>query len=147
MPTKDHLITGPVRYFLVNGTTILLNLPYEKIGVPFEKIPDGQTIVLTDSEKAKVAVELSKCEADIRGGNLDMLEMAVEICDRCAVPLPEWLLPHILEALSMLRRIKTRSRQRYRQREVHQLRWAAVHICATAKNLLGRTRTQQHRDS
>ena len=43
---------------------------------------------LNDFEKTEVTAELLKCEAAICAGNLDMLEMAVEICNRCAVPLP-----------------------------------------------------------
>jgi hypothetical protein len=135
MPTNDHPITGPVRYFLTNGTTILLDLPYEKIGVPFEKITYGHTVSLTDSEKAKVTAELSKCETEILAGNLDMLETTVELCNRCAVPLPGWLLPHLLEALSTLRRINSRTRQKYHQRELHQLRWAAVHHLRVSQSL------------
>jgi len=127
MSSEDDSSFGPAHYFMLNGTSILLNLPYEKIGAPFEKLPAGQAVALNEFEKARVAAELLKCEADICAGNLDMLETTVEICNRCAVPLPRWLLPHILEALSTLRRINTRTRQKYRQREVHQLRWAAVH--------------------
>jgi hypothetical protein len=125
----------PVRYFLTNGTTILLDLPYEKIGVPFEKIPDEQTVTLTDFEKAKIIAELTKCEAEIRAGNLEMLETTVELCNRCAVPLPGWVLQYVLEALSMLRRVNSRTRQKYHQREVHQLRWAAVHHLHVSQRL------------
>jgi hypothetical protein len=135
MSTENRPTSGPVRYYLTNGTTILLDLPYEKIGVPFEKIRDGHTVSLTDSQKAKVTAELSKCEAEIRSGNLEMLETTVEICSRCAVPLPGWLLPHLLEALSMLRRINSRTRQKYHQRELHQLRWAAVHHLRVSQSL------------
>jgi hypothetical protein len=135
MSTENRPTSGPVRYYLTDGSTILLDLPYEKIGVPFEKIPDGHSVSLTDSEKAKVTTELSKCETEIRAGNLEMLETTLELCNRCAVPLPAWLLPHLLEALSMLRRINSRTRQKYHQREVHQLRWAAVHHLRASQSL------------
>jgi hypothetical protein len=132
MTTENHPASGPVRYFLNNGTTILLDLPYAKIGVPFT---GDLTVSLTDVEKAKVTTELSKCESEIRAGNLEMLETTVELCNRCAVPLPSWLLPHLLEALGMLRRVNARTRQKYNQRELHQLRWAAVHHLRVSRSL------------
>ena len=91
------------------------------------RFPEDRVATLTNSEKTKIIAELSKCEADIRAGNLDMLEMVVEICRRCALPLPGWVLPYVLLAINTLSRLNTRRRQAKMQREIHQLRWAAVH--------------------
>src|ERR1700687_730220 len=76
-----------MRYWLLNGTYVDLEVPYEKIGTPFDSNSAERAIALADYEKTKLIAELSKCEAEIRAGNLDMLELAVEICNRCSVPL------------------------------------------------------------
>jgi hypothetical protein len=133
MSTDNNPAYGSVRYFLNSGTTIVLDLPYAKIGP--EKIADGQTVFLTEAEKAKLAAELSKCETEIRAGNLEMLQTTLELCNCCGVPLPGWLLPYLLEALCMLRRINSRTRQKYHQRELHQLRWAAVYHLRFSQSL------------
>lgn len=132
--TQDPPTARWVRYWLLNGTEVELEIPPAKIGVPFDKIPDDIS-TLTDSEKTKIIAELSKCEADIRAGNLDMLEMVVEICRRCAVPLPGWVLPYVLLAINTLLRLNTRTRQDKLQREIHQLRWAAVHHLRVTRKL------------
>jgi hypothetical protein len=100
-------------------------VPYEKIGVPFDSA--GPALALTDDEKTRVISELSKCEPAIRAGNLDLLELALEICSRCQLEAPVWLLPHALEAIKRLLQLNPRTRQKRMQREIHQIRWAAVH--------------------
>jgi hypothetical protein len=120
------------RYWLLNDTYVDLAVPYEKIGVPFEKISAGRTSPLSDDEKAKVIAELSKCEAAIRARNVDMLELVLDICSRCDIPAPVWLLPHVLEALN---RFNPRTRQKRMQREIHQIRWAAVHHLRASRGL------------
>jgi hypothetical protein len=123
------MMTKAVRYWLLNNTYVDLNVPYEKIGIPFES---GRDAALTDSEKVIIAAELAKCQAHIRAGNLDMLEFAVEICNRCAIPLPGWLLPHILKVINKLLQSSGRTRQGRLQREIHQMRWATVqYLCAS----------------
>ena len=118
--TKKYPPTArAVRYWLQNGTYVDLQVPYEQIATPFENDPAHRAVVLTDYEKAKLVAELSKCEAAIRAGSLDMLELAVEICNRCSLPLPGWLLPHIIEAINRLLRLNSRTRQERRQREIH----------------------------
>jgi hypothetical protein len=124
-----------VRYWLLNGTYVDLEVPYAKIGTPFDNNPAQRTVALTDYEKTKLLAELSKCEAGIRAGNMDMLELVVEICNRCSVPLPGWVLPHILEAINRLLRLSDRTRQERRQREIHQLRWAVVHHLRASQRL------------
>jgi hypothetical protein len=109
-----------------------LVVPYEKIGVPFSA---GRASPLSDDEKAKVIRELSKCEPAIRARNLDMLELVVDICNRCDIPPPVWLLPHVLEALNRLLRLKPRTRQKRMQREMHQIRWATVHHLRASQRL------------
>ena len=133
MTKKSPPAARAVRYWFLNGTTIVLEVPYEKIGVPFEK--KERAVELTDSEKTKIVDELSKCEAHIRTGNLEMLEFALEICNRCALPLPGWLLPYILEAINRLLRSTPRARQDKLQREIHQIRWATVHHLRTSQRL------------
>jgi hypothetical protein len=133
--TQGPLTARRVRYWLLNGTRVELEVPHEKIGVPFDKIPDDRIATLTDSEKTNIVAELSKCEADIRAGNLDMLEMVVEICRRCALPLPGWVLPYVLLSINTLLRLNTRRRQAKMQREIHQIRWAAVHHLRVSQRL------------
>jgi hypothetical protein len=113
------------RYWLQNDTYVDLAVPYEKIGVPFDSA--GPALALTDDEKTRVIVELSKCEPAIRAGNLDLLELALEICSRCQLEAPLWLLSHALEAIKRLLQLNPRTRQKRMQREIHQIRWAAVH--------------------
>jgi hypothetical protein len=108
-------------------------VPYAKIGVPFDSA--GLASALTPDEKTKLIVELSKCEPAIRAGNLDLLELVLEICRRCQLSAPIWLLPHVLEAISRLLKLNPRSRQKRLQREIHQMRWAAVHHLRTSQRL------------
>jgi hypothetical protein len=121
------------RYWLRNDTYVDLAVPYEKIGVPFDSA--GRASALTDDEKTKVIVELSKCERAIRAGNLHMLELALEICNRCQIAAPVWLLPHALEAINRLLSLHPRTRQNRMQREINQLRWAAVHHLRASRGL------------
>jgi hypothetical protein len=123
------------RYWLLDDTYVDLAVPYEKIGVPFEKIFTARNSPLSDDEKTKVIAELSKCEPAIRARNLDMLELVLHICGRCDVPPPVWLLPHVLEVLNRLLRLDPRTRQKRRQREIHQIRWAAVHHLRASRRL------------
>jgi hypothetical protein len=121
------------RYWLRNDTYVDLAVPNEKIGVPFDSA--GRASALTDDEKAKVIVELSKCEPAIRAGNLHMLELALEICNRCQIAAPVWLLPHALEAINRLLSLHPRTRLNRMQREIHQIRWAAVHHLRASRGL------------
>src|SRR5262249_22664138 len=73
---------------------------------PFDSA--GPASALTDDEKTKVIVELSKCEPAVRAGNLDLLELALEICSRCQLEAPVWLLPHALEAIKRLLQLNSR---------------------------------------
>jgi AcrR family transcriptional regulator len=131
-PSERSPAVRPARYWLLNDTYVDLALPYEKIGVPFEKSSAGRASPLSNDEKAKVIAELSKCEASIRGRNLDMLELVLEICNRCDIPAPVWLLPHVLEVLN---RFNPRMRQKRMQLEVDQIRWAAVHHLRASRKL------------
>jgi hypothetical protein len=118
-PDGDRsLAIRAIRFWLLNDTYIDLAVPHEKIsaGLPLE-----------DEEKTKVIAELAKCESAIHGGNLDMLELALKICKDCEIRPPEWLVPHIQKAINRLLRFNARSRRKKIQREIHQLRWAAVH--------------------
>jgi hypothetical protein len=133
--TREPATARRVRYWLLNGTHVELEVPYKKIGVPFDKIPDDLIATLTDSEKTKIIAELSNCEAQIRAGNVDMLEMVVEICRRCALPLPGWVLPYVLSTINTLLRLNTRRRQAKVQREIQQIRWAAVHHLRLSQRL------------
>jgi Resolvase, N terminal domain/Recombinase len=121
------------RYWLRSNTYVDLVVPYEKIGVPFSSA--GLTSALTDDEKETIIAELSKCEPDISAGNLEVLELALEICRRCELPTPGWLLPHALEAINKLVKLKARTRQQMVQREVDQLRWATVHHFRVTRRL------------
>jgi hypothetical protein len=121
------------RYWLRNDTYVDLALPYEKVGVPFE--PSSPTLVLTDDEKTKVILELSKCERAIRAGNLHVLELALEICNRCRLPAPVWLLPYAVEAINRLLHLGPRRLKYSMQREIHQIRWAAVHHLRISRRL------------
>jgi hypothetical protein len=93
--------------------------------VPFD--PDEQPSELAENEKQTVVLELSKCEPDIRAGNLELLELVLEICSRCQIPAPVWALPYAIEAINKLVKLRPRDRQRMMQREIHQIRWATVH--------------------
>jgi hypothetical protein len=108
-------------------------VPCEKIGVPFDSA--GHVSTLSDDERTKVTVELSRCEPAIRAGNLDMLELVLEICNRCQIAAPVWLLPQALEAVNRVLGFNPRTRQKRIQREVHQIRWAAVHHLRTSRSL------------
>jgi hypothetical protein len=46
-----------------------------------------------------------------------------------------WLLPHALEAINKLVKLKARTRQQMVQREVDQLRWATVHHFRVTRRL------------
>ena len=124
-----------VRYWLLNDTYVDLAVPFEKIGVPFEKSSTGRTLPLSDNEKTQVISELSRCETAIRAGNLDLLELALEICNRCKVAPPVWILPPVIEAINKLLRINPRTRQKRMQREIHQIRWATVHHLHASQKL------------
>jgi hypothetical protein len=113
------------RYWLRNNTYVDLAVPQEKIGVPFDT--PGRVCALTDGEKTRVITELSKCESAIRAGNLHMLELALELCNRCQIHVPGWLLPYVLNAINSFLKFHPRTRQSMMQREIHQLRWAVVH--------------------
>src|SRR6266481_9190561 len=132
---EDSPAIRATRYWLRNDTYIDLAVPYEKIGVPFEKISAQRASLLSDDEKTKLITELSKCEPAIRAGSLDMLELALEICNRCDVPPPVWLLPHVLEAINKLLCFNSRTRQKRMQREIHQIRWATVHHLRASRGL------------
>jgi hypothetical protein len=121
------------RYWLRNNTYIDLLVPYEKIGVPF----DSASLVssLTGNEKEKIVQELVKCEPAIRDGNLHLLEFTLEICRRCQVPAPVWLLQHAIEAINILLKLSRRTRQQMIQREIHQMRWASVHHLRASQRL------------
>jgi hypothetical protein len=123
---------GVTRYWLRDDTCVDLALPHEKIGVPFD--PASHASVLTDEEKNRVIVELGKCEPAIRAGNLHVLELAFEICSRGQVAPPLWLVPHALKALNTLMHFID-PRTRNFQREIHQIRWAAVHYLRTSRGL------------
>jgi hypothetical protein len=110
-----------------------LEVPHEKIGVPFDSA--GLPAALTDDEKTKIITELSKCEPAIRGGDLHLLELTLEICRRCQVPAPVWLLQHAIEAINSLLKLSRRTRQQMMQREIHQMRWAAVHHLRASRGL------------
>jgi hypothetical protein len=101
-----------------------LAVPYQKIGVPFD--PTRPASALTNDEKAKLIAELSKHEPHIRKGNLHLLELTLELCQRCQVPAPVWLLPHAIEAINSLLKMRVRTREAMMQREIHQMRWATV---------------------
>jgi hypothetical protein len=120
------------RYWLRNDTYVDLAIPYDKIGVPFGS---GHAAVLTDDEKTRVIVELRKCEPVIRAGNLHVLELALEICNRCQLPAPIWLLPYTLEVINRLLKLGPRKLKYAWQREIHQIRWAAVHHLRTSQGL------------
>jgi hypothetical protein len=126
-------VVYPTRYWLQNETYVDLAVPYAKIGVPFDSA--GAASTLTDNEKTKVIIELSNCEPAIRAGNLDLLELVLEICRRCQVPAPVWLLPHAIEAINKLLQLNSRTRQKRLQREIHQMRWAAVHHLRTSQRM------------
>jgi hypothetical protein len=102
-----------------------LAVPNEKIGVPFSSA--APTSALTDDEKATVLAELRKCEPKISAGNLHVLEFTLEICRRCDLSTPAWVLPHALDAINTLLKLHPRTRNKMIQREIHQLRWATVH--------------------
>jgi hypothetical protein len=101
--------------------------------VPFD--PDERPSALTQDEKQRVLVELSKCEADICAGNLELLELALEICNRCMIEAPVWLLPHATQAINRLIKLSPRARQKMMQREIHQIRWATVHHLRVSQGL------------
>jgi hypothetical protein len=140
-----HAARSPVvratRYCLLNNTYVDLALPYDKIGVPFDSTSPAST--LTHNEKTKVIIELSKCEPAIRAGNLDLLELALEICRRCQVQAPVWLLPHALETINRFLELNSRTRQKRLQREIHQVRWPPCIICVPTTNLLGKLHMRQ----
>jgi hypothetical protein len=126
-------VVRTTRYWLRNDTYVDLALPYEKIGVPFES--GGRASVLTDDEKTKIIVELSKCEPAISVGNLHALELALEICNRCRLAAPVWLLPYALDAINRLLHLGPRRLKYSMQREIHQIRWAAVHHLRVSRRL------------
>jgi hypothetical protein len=125
----------PTRFWLLNDTYIDLVVPAEKIGVPFDNRSASSVSLLSDNEKAKIIAELSKCQPAVRAGSLEALELALEMCRRSNVPAPVWLLPYVLESINKLMRMNARARQKRMQREINQLRWAAVHHLRTSQRL------------
>ena len=131
---SDRYLVRRTRFWLRNDTYVDLSVPYEKIGVPFDsEHPGGQA--LTQDEKEQLITELSNCEPAIRAGNLDLLELALEICRRCQLAVPLCLLPHTLEAINLLLKLSPRTRQKMMQREIHQIRWATVHHLRITRRL------------
>jgi hypothetical protein len=131
--TLSHPAVRATRFWLRNDTYIDLPVPYEKIGVPFNS--DEPASALTDDEKQTVLVELSRCEPTIRAGNLELLELALEICNRCQLPAPVCLLPHALDAINRLLKLRPRTQHQMMQREIDLLRWATVHHLRVSRGL------------
>jgi hypothetical protein len=123
------------RYWLPNDTYIDLAVPSAKIGVPFDKNSPSSASSLSDYEKLTVVQELSKCEPAIRTGSLELLELAIEICRRCDIAPPLWLLPYILKMINKLVRINARAGQSRRQLEIHQIRWATVYHLRVSRKI------------
>ena len=116
-----------------DNTYVDLRLPHEKVGKLFEK--SSVPTALTDDDKERVLAEVSTLEPKIRAGSLHVLEVVLEVCNRCALPAPVWLLPYLLETINKLLCTQTQIRKNWLQREIHQVRWATVHHLRATEGL------------
>jgi hypothetical protein len=134
--TQATAVASPyptLRGWLRDNTYVDLRLPFEKIGMLFEK--GSLPVALSNDEKEYVLAELSTCEPKIRAGNLHVLEVVLEVCNRCALPAPVWLLPYLLETINKLLCSRVGMRKNWLQREIHQVRWATVHHLRSTQGL------------
>src|SRR5947208_16842115 len=74
-----------VRYWLRNNTYVDLNIPFEVIGTPFDSSSAASTSI-SDDDRTRVLTDLKKkCEPLIRAGDLHVLALVLEICNRGAL--------------------------------------------------------------